>query len=216
MVRRFPLGLPSHLWLMLGEKLPGDGCQRLLNFVKQFDYGDTSKYGLYPPPSGEGGITGYQGRELIDAVIKGLVTPINGVPLQFHEETVDFADGSTHAFDMVIMATGYRPVLHQYLDIEMTYNEAPWQPASACDWMIGPNGQRGWPLRDDSQHPNGRQIAGYPGLYLVGVFYKGKGAMFNMNIEAEIAAEQIQAHLRQIRQLESVSALPDVAVQPAK
>ena len=36
-------------------------------------------------------------------------------------------------------------------------------------------------------------MQGYRGLYLVGAFYKGKGALFNMNREAQIAAEQIKA-----------------------
>lgn len=203
MVRRYPLGMPKHFWLMLGDMLPRNWCESFMKFVSKFGkYGDTTALGLIPPPPGAGGMTGYQGSELIDAVKAGNVTPINGAPLQFHEQTVDFADGSTHEFDTVIMATGYIPVLHQYLDIDMQYSTEAWQPASACDWMIGPNGQRGWPLRDTSQHPNGRQILGHPGLYLVGVFYKGKGAMYNFNVESAIAAQQIQLHLEQLHETE--------------
>lgn len=197
LTRRYPLGLPKHLWLMLADNLPDAWCQRLLSFVNKLGYGDTSRYGLVPPLPGAGGITGYMGPELLDVVKAGRVTPINGAPLQFHTQSVDFADGSTHAFDYVVLATGYHPVLHQYLDIEMQYSSDPWQPAAPCDWMIGPNGDRGWPLRDTSEHSNGRQILGYPGLYLVGVFYKGKGATYNMNVEAQIAAGQIKAYLRQ-------------------
>jgi hypothetical protein len=84
----------------------------------------------------------------------------------------------------------------------MQYSTEEWKPSSACDWMIGSNGQRGWPMRDTSQHPNGRQVLGYAGLYLVGVFYKGKGAMYNFNVEANIAAEQIQTYLEQLREVE--------------
>jgi hypothetical protein len=203
MSRRYPLGMPKHFWLMLGDMLPGDWCERLMKFVSKFgNYEDTTDIGLIPPAPGSGGMTGYQGRELIEAVQAGKVIPINGAPLQFHEHTVDFADGSTHAFDTVIMATGYIPVLHQYLDIEMQYSTEEWKTSSACDWQIGPNGQRGWPLRDTSEHPNGRQVLGYPGLYLVGVFYKGKGAMYNFNVEAEITAEQIQSYLERLREVE--------------
>ena len=204
MSRRYPMGLPKHFWLMIGERLPRNWCERFMKFISKFgNYEDTSVFGLLPPPPGAGGLTGYQGRELIDAVKAGKVIPINGAPVQFHEHTVDFANGSTHEYDTVIMATGYIPVLHQYLDIKMQYSDEPWQPSSACDWMTGENGQRGWPLRDTRQHPNGRQVLGYPGLYLVGVFYKGKGAMYNFNVEAAIAAEQIQAYLAQLRQTES-------------
>jgi hypothetical protein len=200
--RRFPLGLPKHFWLMLGERLPRNWCDRLLKFMDKFGYGDTSAIGLLPSPPGAGGLTAYMGPELIEAVKAQKVTPINAAPIQFHAHTVDFADGSSREFDTVVMATGYLPVLHQYLDIEMQYSQEAWKPASACDWMTGENGQRGWPLRDTSQHPNGRQVAGHPGLYLVGVFYKGKGAMYNFNVEAEIATEQIQAYLAQFHEAE--------------
>jgi cation diffusion facilitator CzcD-associated flavoprotein CzcO len=205
LVRRFPLGMPKQFWLMLGALLPGKWCDRLLKFVDQFGYGDTSAIGLIPPPPGAGGMTAYQGTELIDVVQAGKVTPINSAPHQFHAQAVTFADGSTHEFDTVIMATGYLPVLHQYLDIKMQYSPEAWKPAPACDWMQGENGQRGWPLRDTTQHPNGRQVLGHPGLYLVGVFYKGKGAMYNFNVEAAIAAAQIQAYLEQWREVEPQS-----------
>lgn len=206
--RRYPLGLAKHTWLLLGEHLPKAWCRRLLKFAGQFDYGDTAQYGLAAPAPGSGGMTGYQGPELLDAVTSGAVTPMVG-PERLTKTGVIFADGQQQDYDVIITATGYMPVLHRYLDIEMQYNDAAWQPQSACDWEIGPNGQRGWPLRDTSTHPNGRQVAGHPGLYLVGVFYKGKGAMFNMNVEAQIAAEQIQAYLAQTQHSVQAAALAE-------
>jgi len=197
MKRRFPLGIAPHGWLLISEylNLPKWFCRRLLKAVGAVGYGNTTHLGLNPPP-GEGGMTAYQGPDLIHAVQAGKVTPISA-PVRFREDAVEFADGRELPFDVVIMATGYRPVMQNYLDVELQYNDEPWKPASPCDWEIGPNGQRGWPLRDTSEHPNGRQIAGHPGLYLVGTFYKGKGAMFNMKVEAEIAATQIQEYLSQ-------------------
>ena len=53
--------------------------------------------------------------------------------------------------------------------------------------------------------PTGRQVLGHEGLYLVGVFYKGRGAFYNMMLEAEIAAQQITEYLRQ-RQFLAVAA----------
>jgi len=38
-------------------------------------------------------------------------------------------------------------------------------------------------------------VLGHEGLYLVGVFYKGRGAFYNMRVEAAIAAQQIAAYL---------------------
>lgn len=194
MSRRYPLGVPKHGWLLLAEKLPDAWCKRIMSFAGTFNYGDTSEWGLNPPPPGEGGMTGYAGDDLLNAVKAGKVEPVSN-PVRFTADEAILSDGQRLAVDTVVMATGYEPVLHQYLDVPLQYNDAPWQPQSPCEWQIGPNGQRGFPLRDTSEHPNGRQILGHPGLYLVGVFYKGKGAMFNMNVEAKIAAKQIERYL---------------------
>jgi pyridine nucleotide-disulfide oxidoreductase len=196
--RRYPLGLPTHAWLMLTEPLPKSCCRTIMKWLGSFDYGDLSDIGLASPKAGEGGMTAYQGRELVDAVKAGKIHPVPE-PIRFYPNKVEFADTQCLPFDIVIMATGYLPVLHQYLDIEMQYNSEEWQKQSICDWEIGPNGQRGFPLRDTSKHPNGREIVGHRGLYLVGVFYKGKGAMYNMNIEAKIAADEIQDYLADFR-----------------
>ncbi|MEM9953359.1 MAG: NAD(P)/FAD-dependent oxidoreductase [Chloroflexota bacterium] len=197
--RRYPLGLPKHTWLMLGDMLPKAWCKRLMKFVGSFKYSDAEQYGLTPPPAGSGGMTGYAGDELLNAVKAGTVTPVSA-PVRFEGNKAILADGDRLEVDTVIMATGYEPVLHQYMDVEFQFNGAPWTPQSICDWEIGPNGQRGFPLRDTSEHPNGRQVAGYEGLYLVGTFYKGKGAMYNFNIEAEIAAQQIKQYLTEFQE----------------
>jgi cation diffusion facilitator CzcD-associated flavoprotein CzcO len=192
--RRYPFGLPSHFWMMLGLMLPEKWCNRLMKWVGKQGYPDQEKYGLKKPAPGEGGITAYQGPELLNAVKAGKVTPVPA-PVQFDAGGATLADGTYQALDTVIMATGYVPVLHQYLNIEMQYNDHFWEAPAPCEWEIGPNGQRGFPLLDRNQHPNGRQVLGHPGLFIVGVYYKGKGAMHNMNIEAAIAAQQIQAYL---------------------
>lgn len=195
--RRYPFGLPDHAWLLIGEHLPKAWCKDLMRVVKKHDYGDLSRYGLKPPPVGQGGLTAYQGRELLDALDADKVQPMTA-PICFDAQGVHFSDGQYQTYDTVIMATGYEPVLQQYLDIEMQFSSAVWQPLSPCDWELGPNGLRGYPLRDVSQHPNGRQVLGHEGLYLVGVFYKGKGAFFNMKIEAAIAAQEIRAYLQKV------------------
>lgn len=192
--RRYPLGLPTHAWLLLTERLPKNWCRAIMKWLASFDYGDLSDIGLGSPKAGEGGMTGYQGRELIDAVKAGKVHPLPE-PIRFYPDKIEFMDGQCLSFDVVIMATGYVPVFQQYLEVDLQYSQEEWQKESICDWEIGPNGQRGWPLRDTHQHPNGREILGQRGLYLVGVFYKGKGAMYNMNIEAKIATEEIEDYL---------------------
>jgi putative flavoprotein involved in K+ transport len=190
--RRYPFGLPVQAWMLLTERLPKPLCQRIMRAVMQQDYGDLTRWGL--PPS-KAAVTAYQGPELLNAVRAGKVHPV-AAPVCFTPQEVVLADGARLSVDVVIMATGYEPVLHDYLKIPMQYSETYFEPGTLCEYEVGPNGQRGWPLLDRSQHPNGRQVLGYPGLYLVGVWYKGKGAMYNFNVEAAIAAEQIEAYLR--------------------
>ncbi|MCA9895438.1 MAG: NAD(P)/FAD-dependent oxidoreductase [Anaerolineae bacterium] len=196
--RRFPIGLSKHFWLMIADAiLPRGWCNKLLGFLGKFDYPAAEKYGLTPPPPGQGGLTPYAGPELLDAVKAGKVQPKIAEITHCEGHTVFFNDSTTQEADILILATGYYPVLHEYLKVDLPMSDVPAEKAAGCEWEIGPNGERGWPVRDTSTHPNGRQILGYPGLYLVGTYYKGKGAMHNFNIEAAVAAEQIKTYLQQ-------------------
>lgn len=73
------------------------------------------------------------------------------------------------------MATGFRPAL-DFLPIDYDTD------------------RNGLPQRDLRDGP-GYEVLGHPGLYIVGVFYQGKGAMYNFNVEASITTRQIQARL---------------------
>jgi hypothetical protein len=79
----------------------------------------------------------------------------------------------------------------------MQYSDVFFEPSAPCEWQVGPNGQRGFPILDRATHANGREVLGYKGLYIVGVWYKGKGAMYNFWVEAQIARDQIRAYLAQ-------------------
>ena len=192
---RYPYGVPRHAWMLLGETLPEPLCAWLQAHTGAIQY-NLEDFGVWAAPPNTGSAVGYRGPELLNALREGHVQAVRH-PIRFDAKGAVLADGRQLELDTVIMATGYFPVLHQYLDIEMQYSREPYYPPSGCDWDIGPNGVRGWPLRDTSQHPNGRQIVGHPGLFLVGVFYKGRGAFYNMGVEATIAAEQILVHLSQ-------------------
>jgi hypothetical protein len=84
--------------------------------------------------------------------------------------------------DAVILATGYCPALYAYLDLHDAEKN-----------------KDGWPMRvgepPDDVTAGRREVRGYPGLYLVGTFYQGKGAMYNFNTEAEAAAAEIAQRL---------------------
>ena len=192
---RYPYGVPRHAWMMLGEYLPAPLCVWLQSHTGAIKY-NLEDFGVWEAPPQTGTAVGYRGPELLNALREGQVQPVRH-PIRFDARGAILADGRYLELDSVIMATGFFPVLHQYLDIDMRFSRETYYPETGCDWDIGPNGVRGWPLRDVSEHPNGRQIVGYPGLYLVGVFYKGRGAFYNMGVEAAIAAEQTKTHLSQ-------------------
>ena len=194
---RYPYGLPRHAWMMLGEVLPKRQCEWLQRQTGAIKY-NMGDFGVWQAPPNTGSGVGYRGPELLNALRQGQVLPVKH-PLSFDAKGVTLADGNYIELDSVIMATGFLPVLHKYLDIDMQYSNDMYYPEAGCDWDIGPNGVRGWPLRDVSAHPNGRQVLGHEGLYLVGVFYKGRGAFYNMTAEARIAAEQITEYLTQRR-----------------
>jgi len=190
---RYPYGLPRHAWMLIGEKLPDPICEWIQKKTGALKYNATD-FGLWTAPANAVSAVAYRGPELLDAVREGRVQAVTN-PIRFDKQGAELADGTYLELHTVIMATGFLPVLHKYLDIEMQYNTEAVTALSACDWDIGPNGIRGWPLRDTSQHPNGRQVLGHEGLYLVGVFYKGRGAFYNMPVEAQIATDQIKAYL---------------------
>lgn len=179
---RYPYGLPKHVWVMLGEKLPKKWGDKLVDAVNGAKFNNLTRYGIKTPlteeeSSAAGGTRGY---ELIDVVRKGWVLPTDA-PVKFNPDAVELQDGTQIAVDDVILCTGYHPVMADYFH----------EPVELDN--------QGWAMRVDGaydrQDTGKRQVKGYPGLYLVGVFYTGKGAMYNFNVEAKQAVQEIQAHL---------------------
>ncbi len=184
----YPYGLPKHAWLILSEMLPDWIGKPLYKHVTNATYSEKNLRGIKTP--GPDTMTtsarGTRGRGLINAVQAGKVISVDG-PTQFHANSVTVANGDTHEVDAVIMGTGYAPVLYDYLDIDINERDS-----------------QDWPSRLDVLDEGGmRQVKGYPGLFLVGVFYKGKGAMYNFNTEAEQATREIQERLNTLRHLEN-------------
>lgn len=179
---RYPWGLPKHAWIMIAERLPGFVARPLLEKVSELKFEHLDRLGIKTPvteaETSAAGAT--RGRELIDAVKAGRVRSVDG-PARFEGHTVILKGGSRHEVDAVILATGYLPALFEYLDVD------------------GETNASGWPLRvgesPDDITTGKREVQGYPGLYLVGVYYQGKGAMHNMPVEAEAAVEEIKQRL---------------------
>lgn len=201
---RYPLGLPKHAWMLITARLPGRLARWLDAKVEAVSFGDLSRYGIHPPPPGQtSAAASTRGIELLRAVQAGQVICVPGVR-RFTADAVELADGSVCHPDTVIVATGYQPVL-SYLDgLPYTVGDQGWperasSQAYAIDYAaltyrgtyaVGAETDAAKALLD-------REMAGYPGLYFVGTFYKGRGTLYNVNVEAEVAVAQIQARLRE-------------------
>ncbi|MDX2075830.1 MAG: NAD(P)/FAD-dependent oxidoreductase [bacterium] len=179
---RYPYGLPKHVWTMIGEALPRRIGARLIKHIESLKFENLDKIGIRTPKTDaqSSAAGGTRGRELITAVKRGWVLCVPA-PTRFAGDKVILADGTELAVDVVIMGTGYRAVLHDYLKLDA--------PRDKADWLLR-EGQ------DPQSIPTGkRQVLGQRGLYEVGTFYQGKGTMYNINVEAKQAVDEILGQL---------------------
>ena len=174
--RSYPYGLPTTAWHLIARLLPKRWRKPFINKVNYQSYRDLADLKLPLAPNRDdrqGTSAPARGRDLIDAIRAGTVQAVAGLE-RLDGHCAVLMDGSQHEVDAVIMCTGYRPVL-DYLDIEYKTDKD------------------GWPVRSDVL---GTEVAGYPGLYLVGRFYRGLGPLHNIRNEARVTADAIGARLR--------------------
>ena len=174
-VRQYPYGLPSTAWVLIAGLLPKRWRKPFINKVNYQTYADLGDLDLPLAPNRDdriGTSAPARGRELMDAIRAKTIKAMAGLE-RFEGRCAVLMDGTSIEVDAVIMSTGYRPVL-DYLDIQYETDK------------------EGWPVRSD---PRGTQIAGYPGLYLVGRYYRGLGPLSNIRHEARVTVEAIKARL---------------------
>ncbi|NOG48922.1 MAG: NAD(P)/FAD-dependent oxidoreductase [Chloroflexi bacterium] len=195
--RRYPLGLSKHAWMLVTRWLPERIREPFLEYVEQLGFPQSALRGIKTPKGGmTSGAVAARGGELIPAVRRGEVICVDG-PSRFTANGVVLTDGSTHAIDAVIMATGYRPALGFLDGIHCECDDQGWprrfnsMPYDIDTAKLIYRGTYDVGAAIDAQfEPTLRELNGYPGLFQVGLYYKGKGAMYNFNVEAEIAAAQ--------------------------
>lgn len=174
--RSYPYGLPTTAWHLIARLLPKRWRKPFLNKVNFQSYKDVADLKLPLAPNRDdrrGTSAPARGRDLIDAVRAGTIQAVAGLE-RLDGRCAVLMDGSRHEVDVVLMSTGYRPVLN-YLDIEYKTDKD------------------GWLVRTD---PLGTEIAGYPGLFLVGRFYRGLGPLHNIRNEARVTVDAIGARMR--------------------
>lgn len=194
---RYPWGLPKHAWMLLVEKFPGRLTRWLERRALALEYRSVAASGIKVPGPGEmSGAAGTRGPELLQAVRSGRAAAVDA-PVDFTTDAAVLPDGRHVALDTLILATGFQPALG-FLDFDFAVDE------------------QGLPLREVHDFPvyegylphTGYQLRGQPGLYVTGIFYKGRGAFYNFVVEARIIAQQIEA---QLAQRAPATALADLA-----
>jgi putative flavoprotein involved in K+ transport len=201
---RYPYGLPKHGWMLLTARLPRPVARWLDARVEAVGFRAQARLGIKTPPQGQmSSAASTRGPELLRAVAAGQVIPVDG-PEAFTRDSVLLLDGSIHRPDAVILATGYRPVVRYLRDLVYATGDQDWPlraQGQPYDLDLSALDYRGtYAVGEATDRDKGvleRELAGYPGLYFVGVYYKGRGTLYNVNVEAEVAVAQIQARLAQ-------------------
>lgn len=150
-----------------------DAVGRLMS---RLTFGDLSRYGLRPLPYGPVTQIERYGRlpvidvGTVERVKRGEIEILPG-PGRFTETGVVFTDGVERAFDAVVLATGYRPALADFLD-----------DAAA---VVDPCG-----------YPPGDGAAAIPGLFFLGFARPKAGILRQIGLDAPAVAEQVAEYVR--------------------
>lgn len=173
-VPRDVLGIPAQVTsLRLFSRLPPKLADRLSLSAVNLVYGDLSRYGLRRPDVGPVSQVIERGRvALIDigtvALIKQGKIKVHPGIARFTPEGTVFTDGSEHAFDAVVLATGYRAGIEEFL--------------TDAEQVLGERRYPRW---------HGEECPPVPGLYFIGFRNPLTGQLHDIAIEAERIAADI-------------------------
>ena len=167
-------GVPAQLVGIALDRLPPRIADRLAVMTSKMMFGDLSSFGIRRPEMGPITQIRTQGRVplidvgTIDLVRKGTLTVLPGIE-RFYEGGVELVDGRREDFDAIVLATGYRATIEEFLDdAESLLNE------------------RGYPklLGAEAEHP---------GPYFVGFGNPPTGLLREINHHAKGVAAKIAA-----------------------
>lgn len=170
-VGRETLGIPSLTWNLFLSRLPGNLGDWVAAPLVRVSVGDLTRYGLRKSKIGPIQQIKTQGQvPLIDVgtvklLKRGLLTVYPGIE-RFTAEGVVFTDGRAAAFDAVVLATGYRPDLNEFIPDTHEFISRDGVPAAS-----------------------GQELA--PGLYVCGFYISRTGMLREIGIEAKQIAAAI-------------------------
>ncbi len=121
-VPRDIFGTPSQITANRLKKLPSGIGDWLGNTIRKLIIGNLRKYGLESNPNApvkhlrETGRTPVMDLGTIELIKKGIIKVIRDVK-SFYEKGITTLDGKNHSFDSVILATGYKACLNEFLEL---------------------------------------------------------------------------------------------------
>ena len=177
-VARDTLGISSVTWNLVLSRLPGNLGDWVAAPLVRASVGDLDRYGVRKSRIGPIEQIKKQGQiPLIDVgtvkLIKRRQLPVYPGIERFTRGGVVFVDGREVHFDAVVLATGYRPDLSEFI-------------RDAGGEAIGPDGVPA---------ASGRALP-LPGLYVCGFYISRTGMLREIGIEARRIAEAIDNHGR--------------------
>jgi indole-3-pyruvate monooxygenase len=176
---RDTLGMPTPLPTILLTKLPLRVADMIARATLRQTVGNLSKWGIEAPDIGP--IRGIVERARIPVIDVGTLARIKSGEIvvrkgieRFESDGVTFVDGQRHAYDAIVLATGFRPGLERFLD-----------DAGALLDAYGRVSQGGAELR--------------PGLYFIGYTQPATGLLREIGFEARRAATDIAKKSRYLQ-----------------
>jgi indole-3-pyruvate monooxygenase len=172
--RRELLGIPISELARLLRRLPPRVADALTGPITRLARGDLTRYGLRTPSKGSMASIAENGRipvidvGTIELIKKGEVLVFPGVE-RFTDSGVVFTDGRAGQFDAVVLATGFRSAVGDFLDAPEALDESGNPVAS------------------------GREVA--PGLFFCGLKLSGTGLLRAVGVESQAIAAAIAASI---------------------
>jgi len=166
------LGTPTQLTGIMLSKLPRPIRYFMSKHLANLSVGDLSKYGLMRPElSPMEGLERFGRVALIDIgtvdlIKRGAITVVPGIA-RFTSRGVTFVDGTTQEYDAVVLATGYKPGIEDFLEDAMDLTD-----------------EAGYPVP-----PAGESAR--PGLYFLGYVNPPTGLLRQIAIDAKRVAATI-------------------------
>ncbi|NDJ76244.1 MAG: NAD(P)/FAD-dependent oxidoreductase [Chloroflexi bacterium] len=179
-VPRDVLGIPVLALAVVLSRLPTGLADSLSAPLVRLTVGDISRHGLRKLPYGP--ITQIKRDARIPLLDVGTMQQVRRGTIRiwpgierFTTEGVQFVDGTRQAFDAVILATGYRPEVHDFLDGAVVLQGA---------------------VEEDGTPRSSGVRSAVPGLYFCGFYVAPTGMLRAINVEArQVAREIVQDYL---------------------